>query len=101
VKISFTLLIPSQVVCEEPHFDAPETGSSQSANKEATADASAETNDGKQLEMLSSEDIEDFLENERRKAEGVTENSIEEDLKPCIGMKFSTKEEGVVGESLN
>nr|XP_051210923.1 protein FAR1-RELATED SEQUENCE 5-like [Lolium perenne] len=83
-----------EVLCEEPQFATPDTGSSQSANKEATVDASAETNDGNQVEMLSSEDIEDFFENERRKTEGVTKNSIEEDLKPCMGMKFSTKEEG-------
>jgi hypothetical protein len=81
-------------VCEEPQVAAPSTGSSQSANEEATMYASAESNDGNQIGMLSSEDIEDFFENERKKTECVTESSIEEDLKPCMGMKFSSKEEG-------
>jgi hypothetical protein len=44
--------------------------------------------------MLLEEDIENFLADERRAAEGVVETNIEGELKPSLGKTFSSKEKG-------
>jgi hypothetical protein len=72
------------------------SASSDKAHTEGPVDETPEKNAQNEQEILSKEDIENFLESERmeKETECTGETSIEEDLKPSIGMKFSSKEEG-------
>jgi hypothetical protein len=70
--------------------------SSDKEQTEASVDGTPEKIVGNDQEILSVEDVENFLESERMEKETdcAGEATIEEDLKPYLGMKFGTKEEG-------
>jgi hypothetical protein len=89
-------VVPDPIPSEIQQLAHVGSSSSDKGHTEASVDGSPEKNVENDQQILSVEDVENFLESERMEKETdcAGETTIEEDLKPSLGMKFSTKEEG-------